>query len=76
MVRQLLKTAAVAGALVLPFAVGCDRTVSEEREVKVKEDGTVIRETEKVTEEADGTVTKTESKEVDRPDDVDNDDDK
>ena len=46
--------------------VGCD-TVEEERKVEVKDDGTVVKETEKTTENVDGSVTKTEEKKVDKP---------
>ncbi len=52
-----------------PLLVGCDDTVEETKSVDVKDDGTVVREQEKVTENADGSVTKTESKNVDKPGD-------
>ena len=69
MVRQLLSVAVVAGALVVPFAGGCEQqTVSEEKKVDVKDDGTVVREKETVKENSDGSVTKTETKSVDKPD--------
>jgi hypothetical protein len=60
----LLAAALTAG----PFLVGCEETVSKETQTKVKDDGTVIKKQEKVTEGADGTVTKTESRSVDKPD--------
>ena len=53
--------AAPAGLL-----VGCD-TVEEERKVEVKDDGTVVKEQTKTTENVDGSVTKTEEKKVDKP---------
>ena len=46
--------------------VGCD-TVEEEKKVEVKDDGTVVKEKTKTTENADGSVTKTEEKKVDKP---------
>jgi hypothetical protein len=79
MVRKLLSLAVISGALVVPLASGCSETVSEDTKVKVKDNGTVVKETEKVTRDADGNLTKTETKSVDRPDrkdvDVDIDDD-
>ena len=71
MVRHLLCVAALSGALVVPLAGGCSDTVSEESKTKVKDDGTVVREKEKVTKDADGNVTKTETKTVDKPGDDD-----
>ncbi len=46
--------------------IGCD-TVEEERKVEVKDDGTVVKESTKTTENVDGSVTKTEEKKVDKP---------
>jgi hypothetical protein len=46
--------------------VGCD-TTSETKKVDVKDDGTVVKEKTKTTENADGSVTKTQEKKVDRP---------
>ena len=63
--------ALLLAALVAPGAAivgGCD-TVEEERKVEVKDDGTVVKETEKTTENVDGSVTKTEEKKVDKPND-------
>lgn len=48
--------------------LGCDETVSKQSETKVKDDGTVIKKEQKVTENADGSVTKTTSTDVDKPD--------
>ena len=48
---------------------GCEEEISREEQVEVKKDGTVVREKEVVTEEADGTIKKEQSKEVDRPGD-------
>ena len=70
--NRLLSTTLVAGALLAGgFVVGCDDTVSKTSETKVKDDGTVVKKEQKVTENADGSVTKTESKKVDRPGDND-----
>ena len=44
------------------LTVGCERTVSQTEETKVKNDGTVQTKEKKVTESPDGTVTKTETK--------------
>jgi hypothetical protein len=67
--NRLLSTALVAAAIGAGgMLVGCDETVSRETETKVKDDGTVIRKEEKVTQGADGTVTKTETKKVEKPD--------
>lgn len=60
----LLAAAFTAG----PLLVGCDDTVSKTSETKVKDDGTVVKKEQKVTENADGSVTKTESRSVDKPD--------
>ncbi len=71
MMRNLMSAVVIAGALVVPFAGGCEETRSEQKETKVKEDGTVIRKSETVKENSDGSVTKTEQRTVDRPDDKD-----
>jgi hypothetical protein len=55
-------------ALGLSFlTVGCERTVSQTEETKVKSDGTVESKEKKVTENPDGTVTKTETKKTEKP---------
>jgi hypothetical protein len=55
-------------ALCLSFlSTGCERTVSQTDETKVKNDGTVESKEKKVTENPDGTVTKTEKKTTDKP---------
>ena len=58
------------GLPVAAVAVGCD-TVEESKTVDVKDDGTVVKEETKVTEGADGNLTKTETKSVDKPAKVD-----
>ena len=62
-IKTLLALALVASPLAI---VGCD-TVEEEKRVDVKDDGTVVKEQTKTTENADGSVTKTEEKKVDKP---------
>ena len=67
--NRTLHSIVIASALVAgPFLVGCEDTVSRESTTRVKDDGTVIKKEEKVTEGSDGSVTKTETKKVDRPD--------
>ena len=46
--------------------IGCD-TTEETKKVDVKDDGTVVKEKTKTTENADGSVTKTQEKKVDHP---------
>ena len=55
----------------LPLMVGCEREVATERKVDVKDDGTVVQKETKVTEDADGNLTKTDTKTVDKPAKVD-----
>ena len=66
MICTLIAAAFVAG----PFLAGCEteETISRDSQTKVKDDGTVVKKEEKVTENADGSVTKTESRSVDKPD--------
>jgi hypothetical protein len=65
--RKLITVAAMS-ALGLSFlTVGCDRTVSQTEDTKVKSDGTVESKEKKVTENPDGTVTKTETKKTEKP---------
>jgi hypothetical protein len=55
-------------ALALSFLTsGCDRTVSERDETKVKSDGTVESKEKKTVEHPDGTVTKEEKKTTEKP---------
>jgi hypothetical protein len=67
MLRRVMSVAVLSGALALPFASGCNETVSEDSKVKVKDNGTVIKESEKVTRDSDGNLTKTETRSVDKP---------
>ena len=56
----------LCAALLVPM-YGCDREVSSEKEVEVKDDGTVTKEETTVSETAEGGVKKEETKTVDRP---------
>lgn len=46
--------------------LGCDRTITEERSIEQKRDGTVVKETERVSETPDGGIKKVEEREVSR----------
>ena len=70
-----MKRLTLCAALAMPIAAvsvlgGCDREISSETTTDVKDDGTVVKEETRVTEDADGGVTKEESKSVDRPETV------
>jgi hypothetical protein len=65
-VRNLLASIAALSIGMGAFT-GCDETIKEEKNVEVKDDGTVKKSEEKVVREADGTVKKTEEKSVDKP---------
>ena len=62
---------ALAIALSLTFGTalmtGCDEELSREEDIKVKNDGTVVREKEVVKEQPDGTIVKEKSKDVTKP---------
>ena len=61
--QQKLVTLATMMVLGLSFlTAGCDRTVSQTEEKKVKSDGSVETKDKTVTESPDGSTTKTESK--------------
>jgi hypothetical protein len=60
----------LAGVSVLALSfltTGCDRTVSESDQTKVKSDGTVETKEKKTVEHPDGTVTKEEKKSTEKP---------
>ena len=59
----------LCAALLVPFA-GCDREVESERSVEVKDDGTKVTKETTVSETADGGVKKEETKTVDKPETV------
>jgi hypothetical protein len=50
-----------------PALVGCDREVSHEKTVKVKDDGTVKKNETTVKEKPNGTIVKEESKSTNHP---------
>ena len=62
-----LITLTAMSALALSFVAGCERTVSQTEDTKVKSDGTVESKEKKVTENPDGTITKTETKKTEKP---------
>ena len=65
--RKLMTSVAMA-ALGLSFlTAGCERTISQTEETKVKSDGTVESKEKKVTENPDGSVSKTETKKTEKP---------
>ena len=65
--EKLVTLAAISGLGLSLLAVGCDRTVSDTQETKVKGDGSVQSKEKTVTESPDGSVTKTESKKTTGP---------
>lgn len=70
--KRIILTAALALPMgALPVVTGCDREVSSEKSVEVKDDGTRVTQEETVSETADGGMKKEESKTVDKPDQPD-----
>ena len=61
MKRMILSAALVLPLASLPFVTGCDREVSSEKSVQVKDDGTKVTKESTVTETADGGVKKEET---------------
>ena len=54
--------------LVFSFlTVGCARTISKTEETRVSRDGTVNTKEKTITENPDGTITRTETRKTDRP---------
>lgn len=51
----------------LPMLTGCDREVEHKKTVDVKSDGTAVKKETTVTENPNGGVTKTETKDVNKP---------
>lgn len=69
----MLRQITLAAVLAMPVAgmgllAGCDREMSSEKSVDVKDDGTKVTTEEKTTKDDEGNVTKTEEKKVDHPD--------
>lgn len=66
--KRILLTALIAMPLSgMPLLTGCDREVEHKKTVDVKNDGTAVKKETKVTDNADGSVTKTETKDVNKP---------
>jgi hypothetical protein len=70
MIRIILTAALALPLGALTVVTGCDREVSSEKSVQVKDDGTKVTHEKSVSETADGGVKKEESKSVDKPDTV------
>lgn len=49
------------------LTVGCSRTISKTEETRVGRDGTVQSKEKTVTQNPDGTITRTETRKTDRP---------
>jgi hypothetical protein len=64
--RLMLTAVILLGFAGGPMLVGCD-TVEHSKSTEVKDDGTVVKKETKTQENADGSVTKTEKKDVDHP---------
>lgn len=69
--RYLMSLAVVLSLAALPTLVGCDDTLSHEKEVDVKDNGTVVKEESTVKETPSGDIVKEETKSVDKPVDTD-----
>ena len=65
--RKLLTLSAMSVLGLSLLTTGCERTISQTDDTKVKSDGTVQSKEKKVTENPDGTVTKTETKKTEKP---------
>ena len=65
--RKLLILAAICGLASSTMLVGCGREVSHTEDTHVSSDGSVKTKEKTVTENPDGTVTKTETKKPDKP---------
>ena len=64
-----MRRALLCAVTAVSFALlaGCEDTVSKHSETKVKDDGTVVKKEDKVTRNPDGSVTRTQSTDVDKP---------
>jgi hypothetical protein len=65
--RKVLASTAIVALGLSVLTVGCEREVAHTEDTKVKSDGTVQTKEKTVTENPDGTVTKTETKKTDKP---------
>jgi len=59
----------VGPVLALCVLAGCEHTVSQDKTVRTRSDGTRVTQEDKVTKQSDGTTVRTESRKVDRPND-------
>ena len=66
--RTLVSAMAVISLGLGGLMLGCEDTVSKHSETTTRSDGTQVKKEEKVTRNADGTTTKTQSVDVDKPD--------
>jgi hypothetical protein len=65
MKREILTSMLSVTLLGVPMLVGCDRTVSHKEKTSETTDGTVKHDEKTIKENADGTVTKTETHSTD-----------
>jgi hypothetical protein len=65
-----LTTLVILPALGLSLLAGCEtgRTVSQDKTVRTRSDGTVVKQEDKVIRHSDGTTTRTETRKVEKPD--------
>ena len=71
--RALFCTVTALSFALVPLMVGCEDTVSKHSETKTNSDGTTVKREEKVTRNADGSTSKTQTVDVDKPDNRDHD---
>jgi len=66
MKRTALNLMLLASLVGVPTFVGCDRTVSEDKTVKQKSDGSTEVKHDKTVEKSDGTIERTTEKKVEK----------
>lgn len=59
--QKLLSLAVLCSLVGAPMLVGCDKKLADEESVKVKDDGTVVKDKKEVSEKPNGDVVKEES---------------
>ncbi len=64
--RKLMSLAVICSIACVPVLVGREREIADTETVKVKDNGTVVKHKEEVTEKADGTIVKEESHSVNK----------
>jgi hypothetical protein len=64
---KLVCLAVIAGLSLSLLTAGCERTISKTEDTHVSSDGTVKSKEKTVSENPDGTVTKTETKKTEKP---------